>query len=265
MAVGCDVHFTNHRYDWLIDSAICSRSSCPRVGFLTECLSVKLCPVHFLLKQSPVTFTVHLFIISSLSSLQLAHHPILLLSERREAQASADRIDVVSLLHLSPSFSLRYSSPKPPPSSLCVLPHGFPLQQCVALVITSCLKQTDGIRESDGQFSQCLFSPCMCTQLFPCVCVLYARFFSFRHLLLTPPPPSLPVSLPLCTADVCLCECVQADVGNYLTECVSSGWEWDRLISCCCVGQVSLLGAPGGIAAVPSSSLFSPHAPNTAP
>lgn len=53
----------------------------------------------------------------------------------------------------------------PSPSSLCVLPHGFPLHQCVALVITSCLIQTDGIRESDGQFSQCLFTPFMCTRL----------------------------------------------------------------------------------------------------
>lgn len=31
--------------------------------------------------------------------------------------------------------------------------------------------------------------------------------------------------------------CKAADRGNYLTECVSPGWEWDSLISCCCVGH----------------------------
>lgn len=79
-------------------------------------------------------------------------------------------ISMFSLFFIYRSLSSALFLSKVSSSSLCVLPHGFPLQQCVALVITSCLKQTDGIRESDGQFSQCLFSPCICTQLlFACV------------------------------------------------------------------------------------------------
>lgn len=150
------------------------------------------------------------FIISSLSSLQLIHHAFPLLSERREMQTSGDQIDVFSLfIYRCLSFAFFFS--KSSPSSLCVLPHGFPLQQRVALVITSCLKQTDGIRESDGQFSQCLFSLRMCTQLlFACVFCMHTTLLLSISFRLPPhsPSPSLPVSLHLCTADVCLSECV---------------------------------------------------------
>lgn len=90
------------------------------------------------------------------------------------------------------------------PSSLCVLPHGFPPQQCVALVITSCLKQTDGIRESDGQFSQC-----MCRLLRFCACVPHACMFLFLFPATTPQPlhPTLQV---FCMAGVCTSVCVHA-------------------------------------------------------
>lgn len=107
--------------------------------------------------------------------------------------------------HLSLSFFVLVLS-KSSLSSLCVLPHGFSLQQCVALVITSCLKQTDGVRESDGQFSQCLFSLCMCTQLlFACVFCMHTTLLlsvSFRL------PPHSPLSLSFCEFAVVHSWCV---------------------------------------------------------
>lgn len=121
-------------------------------------------------------------IISSLSCLQLVRHIFLLLSERREKPTGTCwSYQCFPFIYHPLSFALFLS--KASQSSLCVL---FPLQQCVALVITSCLKQTDGITESDGQFSQCLFSPCMCTQPPFCVCVC------FVGILLYLPPPLLP-------------------------------------------------------------------------
>lgn len=193
-------------------------------------------------------------IISSLSCLQLVRHIFLLLSERREKPTGTCwSYQCFPFIYHPLSFALFLS--KASQSSLCVL---FPLQQCVALVITSCLKQTDGITESDGQFSQCLFSPCMCTQP-PFVCV----FCGYSSLLATTSSssPLFTCTFPVSMADVCCVSVCTRDVGNYLTGCVSGGWEWDSLISCSCVGhlrcQVSLwtsAGAPGGITALPFSS-----------
>lgn len=121
------------------------------------------------------------------------------------------------------------------PCSLCVLPHCFPPQQCVALVITSCLKQTDGIRESDGQFSRC-FPPCLCTQLLFCGCFFFA-IASLPHAIShkTHPPPHQ-LSLDLCMTGVCVCVCVfiacEANVGNYLTRWVSPVGQSHVLLLC---------------------------------
>lgn len=196
--------------------------------------------------------TAHSPDIDWLANFKCAHHLSLLLSDWRvkaDKRWSCRCCLSSSFIALSSSLKLLHL--------LCVLPHGFTLQQCVALVITSCLKQTDGIRESDGQFSQCI-----CTLLLFCVCVLYAGFLTSCHLLhsaqpLTPsyPPYFLPASLS--SVDVCLC----VDVGNYLTDRVSPGQEQDSLISCSCVGhfrcQVSLWTS-SEIAAIPFS-LFSLH------
>lgn len=105
------------------------------------------------------------------------------------------------------------------PSSLCVLPHGLPLQQCVALVIPSCLKQTDGIRESDGQFSQCM---CRLVRFGVCVFRMHTCF-SF----LFPATTLSPSAQVFCMAGVvCVCVCVSVRTrahafGNYLTHRVS--------------------------------------------
>lgn len=117
------------------------------------------------------------------------------------AEEKADKqvliVSMFSLFFIYHSLSFALFLSEVSPSSLCVLPHGFPLRQYVALVITSCLKQTDGIRESDGQFSQR-----MCTQLpFFFFCV----FSVCTLLLFSLPPPSLSHALPasLRSADVC--------------------------------------------------------------
>lgn len=147
-------------------------------------------------------------IISSLSCLQLVRHIFLLLSERREKPTGTCwSYQCFPFIYHPLSFALFLS--KASQSSLCVL---FPLQQCVALVITSCLKQTDGITESDGQFSQCLFSPCMCTQPpFVCVCVLWVFFFTCHHLFfLTPVHMHIPSEHGWCV----LCECVHKGCGE---------------------------------------------------
>ena len=136
---------------------------------------------------------------------------------RRGRSGQALIISMLSLFFIYHPLSF-FSKPLHPLClSLCVLPHGFPLQQCVALVITSCLKQTDGIRESDGQFSQCLFSPRTCTHVpffffffFFCVSVLYASFTLLSQSpFLTPPPHRLSLcEFAFAHGQVCVCVCV---------------------------------------------------------
>ena len=82
-----------------------------------------------------------------------------------------------------------------------------------------------------GNFPSACFPRSCARNFFICVCVLNARFLTSLHLFqsFSPHVPallSLSVSLPMCTLHLCLCECVfvKADVGNYLTECVSLGW-----------------------------------------
>lgn len=84
----------------------------PRWDFWLNCLSAKLCSI-----VCTEIFMTHIFCnvycIGLLYSLQLTRHPVLLLSEWRKKQTSADRIDVFSLLHLSLSFFGALPLPKP--------------------------------------------------------------------------------------------------------------------------------------------------------
>lgn len=133
------------------------------------------------------SFTMHIPLQCILQILHIAHFVLfnLLIISFLHVKAEADKQVLIILMFshfsfISRSFFLLFSLQKPL-NPQCDLPHGFPLQQCVALVITSCLKQTDGIRESDGQFSQSLLSPYLCTLLLFCACVIcmHASFLLF--------------------------------------------------------------------------------------
>lgn len=168
---------------WKHDCAltIVSSASCPQTAFITH---------------PPVMRTVYFFI-SSLSSLRLAHHPCFSCHNRgRRRQAAIKSTFALSFIYRSLPFALLPS--KASSSSLCV-----------ALVITSCLKQTDGIRESDGQFSQRMFCLCMRTELLSACALSMHTLLPSSSFTLHPASPSLSVSLHLYMVGVCLCECVR--------------------------------------------------------